>query len=188
MSAAPGGGRTDRAEPAGRATRASSSWASCVARARLAATLGATAPPAEPARTSAARTLSIPSLIPRLRSGVAAVTMGTMSGGGRWRVRRLGGVADPATARYDAIGRGYARTRRADPRFAARIALALGDARSVVNVGAGTGSYEPLDRHVVAIEPSDVMAEQRPRGLAPAIRASAAALPLRDRSVDAAMA
>jgi SAM-dependent methyltransferase len=58
----------------------------------------------------------------------------------------------------------------------------------VLNVGAGAGSYEPRDRHVVAVEPSDVMAAQRPAELAPAIRADAGALPLRDRSVDAAMA
>jgi SAM-dependent methyltransferase len=57
-----------------------------------------------------------------------------------------------------------------------------------VNVGAGTGSYEPADRHVIAIEPSDVMAEQRPARRVPAIRAAASDLPLRDRSVDAAMA
>ena len=90
-------------------------------------------------------------------------------------------------ARYDAIGRGYATTRREDPRFAARIAAALGDARTVVNVGAGAGSYEPRDRHVVAIEPSDVMAAQRPRELAPAVRGHAGDLPLRDGAVDAAM-
>jgi SAM-dependent methyltransferase len=93
-----------------------------------------------------------------------------------------------AEARYDRIGQGYASTRREDPRFAARIEAALGDARTVVNVGAGTGSYEPHDRHVVAIEPSDVMALQRPRDLAPAVRAGAGDLPLRDGSVDAAMA
>jgi SAM-dependent methyltransferase len=57
-----------------------------------------------------------------------------------------------------------------------------------VNVGAGTGSYEPRDRHVIAVEPSDVMARQRPRALAPAIRAGAGELPLRDGAVDAAMA
>jgi SAM-dependent methyltransferase len=92
------------------------------------------------------------------------------------------------TARYDRIGAGYAGTRREDPDLRRRIDAALGDARTVVNVGAGTGSYEPLDRHVVAIEPSDVMAAQRPRELAPAIRASAGELPLRDGAVDAAMA
>ena len=90
--------------------------------------------------------------------------------------------------RYEAIGHGYAQLRREDPRIFARIQAALGDARSVVNVGAGAGSYEPRERVVVAIEPSDVMAAQRPRELAPAIRASASALPLRDASVDAAMA
>jgi SAM-dependent methyltransferase len=90
-------------------------------------------------------------------------------------------------ARYDTIGHGYAGTRREDPGIRARLEEALGTARTVVNVGAGTGSYEPSDRHVIAIEPSDTMAGQRPRSLAPAIRASAGCLPLRDRSVDAAM-
>src|SRR5215210_2915662 len=92
------------------------------------------------------------------------------------------------TARYDRIGAGYASRRREDPELRARIHAALGAARTVVNVGAGAGSYEPRDRHVVAIEPSDVMAAQRPRELAPALRASAAELPLRDGAVDAAMA
>lgn len=91
-------------------------------------------------------------------------------------------------ARYDTIGHGYSRTRREDPRFRVRIHAALANARTVVNVGAGAGAYEPLDRHVIAIEPSDVMAAQRSRDLAPAIRASAGNLPLGDRSVDAAMA
>lgn len=91
-------------------------------------------------------------------------------------------------SRYDRIGRDYARFRREDPRLARRILRALGEARVVVNVGAGSGSYEPRDRHVIAIEPSEVMVSQRPPGLAPAIRSSAGALPLRDRSVDAAMA
>src|ERR1700742_5337350 len=91
-------------------------------------------------------------------------------------------------ARYDRIGHQYAHTRREDPRLMARIPTAPGDARSLVNVGAGAGSYEPRDRHVVAVEPSDVMAAQRPPELAPAIRAGAGDLPLRDGSVDAAMA
>jgi SAM-dependent methyltransferase len=90
--------------------------------------------------------------------------------------------------RYDTIGRDYAATRREDPVLRERILSALGASRTVVNVGAGTGSYEPRDRYVVAIEPSDVMAAQRPAGLPPAIRASAAPLLLRDDSVDAAMA
>jgi SAM-dependent methyltransferase len=97
-------------------------------------------------------------------------------------------VTVPDAARYDAIGDGYARLRREDPRLRARLHAALGDARTVVNVGAGTGSYEPSDRRVVAVEPSDVMAAQRPRALAPALRASAGALPLRDGAVDAALA
>src|SRR5271156_4551880 len=99
-------------------------------------------------------------------------------------------TSPPATTapRYDGIGHGYSRTRLEDPGFAALIRDALGEARTVVNVGAGAGSYEPRDRHVIAVEPSDVMAAQRPAELAPAIRASAGALPLRDESVDAAMA
>jgi SAM-dependent methyltransferase len=92
------------------------------------------------------------------------------------------------TARYDRIGHGYARTRRSDPRLRELIDEVLGDAVTVVDVGAGTGSYEPAGRHVIAIEPSDVMAAQRPRHLAPALRADAAHLPLRDCSVDAALA
>jgi SAM-dependent methyltransferase len=97
-------------------------------------------------------------------------------------------AAQELSPRYDRIGEGYARHRRPDPGFAAAIEAALGDARTVVNVGAGAGSYEPADRHVIAIEPSDVMAAQRPAHLAPAIRATAGRLPLRDASVDAAMA
>jgi SAM-dependent methyltransferase len=90
--------------------------------------------------------------------------------------------------RYDRIGASYARTRREDARLASRIQRALGPGRTVVNVGAGTGSYEPRDRDVIAIEPSTVMAAQRPAELPPAIRASAGALPLGAQSVDAAMA
>ena len=88
---------------------------------------------------------------------------------------------------YDRIGATYARTRRPDPRIAAQIGAALADARSVVNVGAGTGSYEPAQT-VVAIEPSDVMIAQRPTGAAPVVQAVAEALPLGDKSVDAALA
>jgi SAM-dependent methyltransferase len=91
-------------------------------------------------------------------------------------------------ARYDAIGRTYTETRGTDPRIAARIRAALGDARTVVNVGAGTGSYEPRDRDVTAVEPSAVMIAQRPGDAAAAVQASAEALPFADASFDAAMA
>ncbi|MFC7548880.1 class I SAM-dependent methyltransferase [Plantactinospora sp. GCM10030261] len=88
---------------------------------------------------------------------------------------------------YDRIGTTYANTRRPDPRIAERVAAALGDVRTVVNVGAGTGSYEPPTT-VLAIEPSATMIGQRPRGAAPAVRAAAESLPLADGAVDAAMA
>lgn len=100
----------------------------------------------------------------------------------------MDGPGDTLDARYEQIGHGYARTRREDPRIARRIHEALGDARMVVNVGAGAGSYEPRDRYLIAVEPSDVMAAQRPHDLPPAIRGSAGDLPLRDQTVDAAMA
>jgi SAM-dependent methyltransferase len=91
-------------------------------------------------------------------------------------------------ALYDRLGATYTATRGEDPRIAAAIHAALGDAVSVVNVGAGTGSYEPRDSRVVAIEPSTVMIAQRPPDAAPAILATAEDLPLADDSVDAAMA
>ena len=91
-------------------------------------------------------------------------------------------------ALYDRLGVGYTTTRREDPRIAAAIHTALGDAVTVVNVGAGAGAYEPPDRRLVAIEPSAVMIAQRPPDAAPAIVATAEALPLADGSVDAAMA
>ena len=89
---------------------------------------------------------------------------------------------------YERHGRTYARHRRADPRIAARIHAALGDAGTVLNVGAGTGSYEPRDRWVLAVEPSATMRAQRPAGSAPAIAARAEALPFDDGAFDAAMA
>ncbi len=89
---------------------------------------------------------------------------------------------------YDLIGRDYARTRKPDTRIAAVVAEALGDCASVVNVGAGTGSYEPTDRPVLAVEPSEVMIRQRPPTAAPAICARAEALPLDSNSFDAVMA
>jgi hypothetical protein len=89
---------------------------------------------------------------------------------------------------YEAAGHRYAAVRRPDPRIAARVHAALGDARTVINVGAGAGSYEPLDRHVVAVEPSAVMRAQRAPYLAPAVDAVAEQLPFDDDSFDAAMA
>jgi SAM-dependent methyltransferase len=89
---------------------------------------------------------------------------------------------------YELHGRTYARQRRADPRIAARVHAALGDARTVLNVGAGTGSYELHDRWVLAVEPSATMRAQRPPGSAPAINARAEHLPFDDDAFDAAMA
>jgi SAM-dependent methyltransferase len=89
---------------------------------------------------------------------------------------------------YDTHGRTYARHRQPDPRIAARVHAALGEARTVLNVGAGSGSYEPRDRWVLAVEPSATMRAQRPPDAPPALRARAEALPLDDDSVDAAMA
>ena len=90
-----------------------------------------------------------------------------------------------ATDPYAAHAAGYTATRGTDPRIAARIWAALGDARTVLNVGAGTGSYEPPDRYVVAVEPSERMAAER---ATPAVRALAEDLPFHDASFDAAMA
>jgi len=89
---------------------------------------------------------------------------------------------------YDTIGCGYSLHRRADPRIAARIVEALGTAGSVLNVGAGAGSYEPADRRVAAVEPSETMLRQRPAASGPAVRAIAEALPFRDGSFDAGLA
>ena len=89
---------------------------------------------------------------------------------------------------YDRIGSDYRQTRKEDPRLARLIARELRGARTVVNVGAGTGSYEPTDRFVVAVEPSHVMLQQRPPTAAPAARAIAERLPFRDDAFDAAMA
>src|SRR5918995_5889963 len=86
------------------------------------------------------------------------------------------------------MGGEYAPPRREDPRIAAAIRAALGDARTIVNVGAGAGSYEPEDRDVVAVEPSPVMLAQRPVGAAPAVQAMAGELPFADGAFDAAMA
>ncbi|WP_433290384.1 class I SAM-dependent methyltransferase [Pseudonocardia sp. CA-142604] len=89
---------------------------------------------------------------------------------------------------YQTFGRGYGLQRRPDPRIQALVNSALGDATTVVNVGAGTGSYEPVDRRVLAVEPSVTMLAQRPPGAAPAVRATAEAIPLADRAVDVGLA
>jgi SAM-dependent methyltransferase len=89
---------------------------------------------------------------------------------------------------YDRIGRGYGASRRTDPRIAGQVMTALRDARTVLNVGAGAGSYEPADREVTAVEPSELMIAQRPPGSAPVVKASAEQLPFEDGSFDAAMA
>jgi SAM-dependent methyltransferase len=89
---------------------------------------------------------------------------------------------------YDTIGHSYPLTRRTEPRIAALIWAALGDARTVLNVGAGTGSYEPPDRDVIAAEPSAVMRAQRPPGAASCLSARAERLPFADGTFDAAMA
>jgi SAM-dependent methyltransferase len=89
---------------------------------------------------------------------------------------------------YDTIGATYTVTRRTEPRIAEQVWAALGDAQTVLNVGAGTGSYEPSDRDVTAVEPSAVMRAQRPAGAAPCVAATAESLPFEDQSFDAAMA
>ncbi len=90
-------------------------------------------------------------------------------------------------AAYDRIGATYSATRRPDPRVRAAIWSALGGAATVINVGAGTGSYEPPET-VLAVEPSQVMIDQRPPGAAPAVAAGAEHLPVPDAFADAAMA
>ena len=89
---------------------------------------------------------------------------------------------------YDTIGATYTVTRRTEPRIAAQVWAALGDARTVLNVGAGTGSYEPPGLDVTAVEPSAVMRAQRPASAAPCVDATAESLPFEDQSFDAAMA
>lgn len=89
---------------------------------------------------------------------------------------------------YGKIGDGYSDFRRPDPLIAKQISEALGDATSILNVGAGTGSYEPDDRMVTALDPSESMRAQRPFGLPPAINGVAEHLPFEDASFDASMA
>ena len=89
---------------------------------------------------------------------------------------------------YDEIGHSYVATRQPDPRLAQAIRMALGEARTVLNVGAGTGSYEPTDLQVVAVEPSRAMIRQRPAGTAPVVQAVAEHLPWADAAFDATLA
>ena len=102
---------------------------------------------------------------------------------GRWRRVVPGGM----DATYDTIGVNYADLRRPDPRIEAMIGRALGDAETVLNVGAGAGSYEPADRRVTALEPSVEMIQQRGDAAAPVVRGAAEALPFGDDAFDAAM-
>src|SRR4051794_35998626 len=96
-------------------------------------------------------------------------------------------MADQAPI-YDRIGKGYRAVRQPDPRIAARLHAALGAAATVLNVGAGTGSYEPTDRRVIAVEPSLQMIGQRPATPAPVVRAVADRLPFEDGGFDGALA
>ncbi|MCB1057909.1 MAG: class I SAM-dependent methyltransferase [Acidobacteria bacterium] len=89
---------------------------------------------------------------------------------------------------YESIGHGYGAVRRPDPRIGAVIDGALGSAERVVNVGAGSGSYEPEHRRVVAVEPAWTMVRQRSAGAAPVVRATGTRLPFADRSFDASLA
>jgi SAM-dependent methyltransferase len=95
---------------------------------------------------------------------------------------------DYQSSAYEDLSVGYTATRRTDPRIARQIHAALGDARSVANVGAGAGAYEPFDRKVLPIENSQRMIAQRAPDLAPAIRGHAESLPLPSDSVDVALA
>jgi SAM-dependent methyltransferase len=128
----------------------------------------------------------------RKRKGVTAVLIDqpSMSGrGGKMsRVMTFSNAVMSNPQLYDTIGATYTVTRRTEPRIAAQIWAALGDARTVLNVGAGTGSYEPPDRDVTAAEPSAVMRSQRPVGAARCVAAAAECLPFEDQSFDAAMA
>src|SRR5687767_2277773 len=89
---------------------------------------------------------------------------------------------------YDTIGQAYSTRRRPDPRIAARIGALIGRDATVLNVGAGSGSYEPVHNDVIAVEPSAVMISQRSPSAAPAVRAVAEALPFRDRAFDVVLA
>ncbi|WP_422114664.1 class I SAM-dependent methyltransferase [Brachybacterium sp. UNK5269] len=106
----------------------------------------------------------------------------------RSRIDSLGADGSAGDADYSVIGAGYSHYRRPEPAFADAIRAALGDARTLVNVGAGAGSYEPRHLDVTAVEPSAAMRAQRPVGAAPVVDAVAEALPFADRTFDAALA
>src|SRR6476659_479773 len=99
--------------------------------------------------------------------------------GARVPTRRVASMSSAQL--YDTIGTTYTVTRRTEPRIAAQVWAALGAARTVLNVGAGTGSYEPTDRDVLAVEPSAVMRSQRPASAAPCVAATADSLPFADQ-------
>jgi SAM-dependent methyltransferase len=121
--------------------------------------------------------------------GTAQLIVAREHGFASWaQLKTLVSAMSSSGVRYDRIGGGYSAYRRADPRIAAAVHAALGDARTVVNVGAGTGSYEPADRPVIPIEPSTAMALQRDPALPPAVLGVAESLPLPDGTADAAMA
>jgi len=92
------------------------------------------------------------------------------------------------TSRYDRIGLNYSELRKPDPRIAARIEAALGESRTILNVGAGAGSYEPAGREVTALEPSVEMIRQRSTPAAAVVQGRAEDLPFADRSFDGSMA
>lgn len=92
------------------------------------------------------------------------------------------------SATYDTIGVNYSDLRKPDPRIQARIDVALGSAETILNVGAGTGSYEPAGRRVTALEPSEEMIRQRSPSAAPAVRGFVEDLPFEDAAFDASMA
>lgn len=114
-----------------------------------------------------------------IRSRLSAASFGKAEGCEQVSVKKTS---------YDAIGANYGHSRKTEPRIAAMIERALGPAETVLNVGAGTGSYEPEGRHVTALEPSQQMIDQRPLGAATAICGSAEELPFEDDSFDASMA
>ncbi|MEU1465781.1 MerR family transcriptional regulator [Streptomyces sp. NPDC005727] len=124
----------------------------------------------------------------RAEAMVAAIDQELRTRAKGWKVTPQEQLGMLGARLYDAIGGAYTATRRTDPRIAAQVWAALGDARTVLNVGAGTGSYEPADREVTAVEPSAVMRRQRPAGAAPCVAATAESLPFEDQCFDVAMA